>query len=76
MHPWSETYDRELEDIFAIQDEISAAIVAALKERLGLQLEAVPQVNAPANTEAHDAYLRGRYLQWNRSPPRRSPREL
>jgi TolB-like protein/Tfp pilus assembly protein PilF len=61
-HLWSETYDRKLDDIFAIQDEISAAIVAALKERLGLQLEAVPRVNAPANTEAHDAYLRGRYL--------------
>jgi len=61
-HLWSETYDRKLDDIFAIQDEISAAIVAALKERLGLQLEAVPRVTAPANTEAHDAYLRGRYL--------------
>jgi TolB-like protein/DNA-binding winged helix-turn-helix (wHTH) protein len=62
FHLWSETYNRKLDDIFVIQDEISAAIVAALKERLGLQLEAVPRVNAPANTEAHDAYLRGRYL--------------
>jgi TolB-like protein/DNA-binding winged helix-turn-helix (wHTH) protein len=61
-HLWSQVYDRELESIFAVQDEISAAIVAALKDRLGLQLEAVPRVIAPANTEAYDAYLRGRYL--------------
>jgi len=62
FHLWSETYDRELENIFAVQDEISAAIVGALKEHLGLQVEAAPQVIATANTEAHEAYLRGRYL--------------
>ena len=62
FHLWSGTYDRELDDIFAVQDEISAAIVTALKEHVGLQLEATPRVTAAANTEAHDAYLRGRYL--------------
>ena len=61
-HLWSETYDRELENIFATQGEISAAIVVALKESLGLELEAAPRVIAAASTEAHDAYLRGRYL--------------
>ena len=62
FHLWSETYDRELENIFALQDEISAAIVGALKEHLGLPVEAAPRVIAAANTEAHDAYLRGRHL--------------
>ena len=62
FHLWSETYDRELVNIFAVQDEISAAIVGALKEHLGLQVEAAPRVIAAANTEAHAAYLRGRYL--------------
>ncbi|MCH7833495.1 MAG: tetratricopeptide repeat protein [Proteobacteria bacterium] len=62
FHLWSETYDRELANIFAVQDEISAAIVEALKEHLGLQVEVAPRVIAAANTEAHDAYLRGRYL--------------
>jgi TolB-like protein len=62
FHLWSETYDRELENIFAVQDEISAAIVESLKEHLGLQVEAAPRVIAAANTEAHDAYLRGRHL--------------
>ena len=61
-HLWSDTYDREIEDIFAIQDEIAAAIVVALKDRLGLEVEATPRVIATANTEAHEAYLRGRYL--------------
>ena len=62
FHLWSETYDRELENIFAVQDEVSAAIVEALKEHLGLQIEVVPRVMAAANSEAHDAYLRGRHL--------------
>ncbi len=62
FHLWSETYDRDLEDIFAVQDEISAAIVMALKEHLELQVEAAPRVIAAANTDAHEAYLRGRYL--------------
>jgi TolB-like protein/Tfp pilus assembly protein PilF len=61
-HLWSQTYDRELDNIFAVQDEISAAIVGALREHLGLQVEAAPRVIAAANTEAHDAYLRGRHL--------------
>jgi TolB-like protein len=68
FHLWSETYDRELENIFAVQDEISAAIVEALREHLGLQVEAAPRVIAAANTEAHDAYLRGRHLVVQRTP--------
>ena len=67
-HLWSESYDRTLDDIFAIQDEISADIVEALKEHLGLQVGATPRVIAAANTEAHDAYLRGRYLVVQRTP--------
>ena len=59
---WSNAYDREVGSIFKIQDEISAAIVEALKERLGLELEVKPQVIAAVSTEAHDAYLRGRFL--------------
>lgn len=65
---WSEMYDRELESIFAVQDEISAAIVGALQAHLELQVEAAPRVVATANTEAHEAYLRGRYLVTQRTP--------
>jgi TolB-like protein len=62
FHLWSNTYDRELENVFAVQDEISATIVVALKEQLGLQVAAAPRVIEAANTEAYEAFLRGRYL--------------
>ena len=63
-HLWSETYDRELDDIFAVQDEIAAAISDALKMKLVLVAgEAVqPTVIRAANTDAYDTYLQGREL--------------
>jgi TolB-like protein len=54
-HLWSETYDRELDDIFAIQDEIAKAIVAALRETLGDTLAKAP-VSVKADTDNVDAY--------------------
>jgi TolB-like protein len=66
-HLWSETYDRKLENIFAVQDEISVAIVEALKESLNIQLETTRKTLTATNIEAHDAYLRGRYLVAQRS---------
>jgi TolB-like protein/Tfp pilus assembly protein PilF len=62
FHLWSETYDRQIEDVFAVQDEISAAIVAELQEHLGLQVGAAPRVRTAENPAAHEAYLRGLYL--------------
>ena len=57
---WSETYDRQLEDVFAIQDEISRAIVDALKLRLVGDAAAV--VPPTKNLEAYTPYLKGRFL--------------
>lgn len=65
FHLWSQTYDRELADVFAIQDEISAAIGEALKAKLALQgddTEALPRVAEAGNTAAYEAFLKGRYL--------------
>jgi tetratricopeptide (TPR) repeat protein len=57
---WNETYDRQLEDVFAVQDEISHAIVDALKIRLGSEQA---QVVAPTkNLEAYTLYLKGRFF--------------
>jgi TolB-like protein len=56
-HLWSETYDRELDDIFAIQDEIANAIVAALRGTLGVD-EAPRAVTVRADTDNLDAYQR------------------
>jgi len=58
-HLWSETYDRELTDIFAIQDEISAAIVDALKVHL-TDAEGAGATRA-VNLEAYNFYLLGRH---------------
>jgi serine/threonine-protein kinase len=61
-HLWSETYDRQLDDIFAIQDEIARAVVDALK--VELLVERGPQTAsvAPATTDAYLLYLRGKHL--------------
>ncbi|MGE5759195.1 MAG: protein kinase domain-containing protein [Gemmatimonadota bacterium] len=59
-HIWSETYDRQLEDVFAIQDEISRAIVEALKLRLGG--DAGPLVVPTKNIEAYNIYLKARFF--------------
>ena len=58
---WSKRFDRELADVFAIQDEIAATIVDELKSGLG---DATPSAKATAAkpaAEAHDAYLKGMY---------------
>ena len=64
-HIWSEKYDRDLEDIFAIQDEISLMIVENLKVKL-LEKEKTKLLRRyTENQEAYDLYLKGRYF-WNR----------
>ncbi len=65
FHIWSEKYDRELDDIFAIQDEISLAIVDKLKVRLlGEERSALIKRHTDDH-EAHNLYLQGLYF-WNR----------
>ncbi|MEJ2239675.1 MAG: protein kinase [Gemmatimonadales bacterium] len=60
-HLWSESYDRQMEDVFAIQDEISRAIVDALKVQLGGDTERLV-VPATENLEAYTMYLKGRFF--------------
>jgi serine/threonine protein kinase/thioredoxin-like negative regulator of GroEL len=55
---WSETYERELQGVFALQDEITRAIVDALKIKLAISLPAHEQ----RNTEGYDLYLQGLYF--------------
>lgn len=57
-HIWSETYDRELEDVFAIQDEIAATVVEKLRITL---LDSVPKVQE-ANPEAYALFLQARHM--------------
>ncbi len=57
---WSETYDRELEDVFSIQDEIASNIVGALQLTLSPGEKRGIQAERTADVRAYDLYLRGR----------------
>jgi TolB-like protein len=61
FHIWSETYDRKLERVFALQDEIAQRIGAALKGSLGVSAPAAA-ARAPIDPAAYDEYLKGRAL--------------
>ncbi|MEO7258963.1 MAG: hypothetical protein ABIW35_05380 [Luteimonas sp.] len=65
FHAWSQTYDRKLADIFAIQDEIARAIGDELKVRIVGAEEGGAVSAGTMNLEAHDLYLRGLAL-WQR----------
>ncbi|HEX6809733.1 MAG TPA: protein kinase, partial [Gemmatimonadaceae bacterium] len=66
---WSERFDRDLDDIFAIQDEIARGIVEQLQVTLGLKQGATPLVARPTDDlEAYQLYLRGREAAILRSP--------
>ncbi|UCE19255.1 MAG: protein kinase [Gemmatimonadota bacterium] len=65
FHLWSEKYDRKLEDIFAIQDEISLAIVDKLKVKLLRQEKTALVRRHTVDQEAYNLYLKGLYF-WNR----------
>jgi serine/threonine-protein kinase len=64
-HLWSEEYDRELADVFAVQDDLARAIVGALRVTLQRPAGGALVKPATADLEAHDLYLQGRF-HWNR----------
>jgi TolB-like protein/thioredoxin-like negative regulator of GroEL len=59
VHEWSETYDRKLDNIFAIQDEIGAAVVEALKVQM---LSAEAPTARETDAEAYALYLKAKYF--------------
>ena len=61
-HLWAERYDRDLTDIFALQDEISEAIVKALKLKLLPEEKAAIEQRGTSNVEAYNLYLMARQL--------------
>jgi adenylate cyclase len=68
-HIWSDTYDRKLEDIFAVQDEISKTIAEQLREKLSSYEKAEPLIKSETkNIEAYNLVLKGRYY-WNKWMP-------
>jgi TolB-like protein/class 3 adenylate cyclase/Tfp pilus assembly protein PilF len=61
FHLWSETYERELNDIFAVQEGIAQAVASSLQVKL-LGGKAARPSTQPRNVEAYNAYLQGRYF--------------
>ncbi|MDB5198250.1 MAG: hypothetical protein JWO92_213 [Chitinophagaceae bacterium] len=68
FHLWSEKYDRETDDIFAIQDEVALSVTEKLKISLLETEKAIITKNPTENKEAYDLYLKGRFY-WNRRGP-------
>ena len=77
-HLWAERYDRDLEDIFAIQDEISKAIVDALKIRLLPAEKKAMEQRGTSSAEAYNLYLLARqyWVTGNHGDPRREERVM
>lgn len=74
-HLWSHTFDRRLEDIFAIQEEIARKVVELVRPSLGPAVELDLQRYAPRDMRAYEFYLRGRQLEgrttavsWRQAP--------
>ncbi|MDQ3222921.1 MAG: protein kinase, partial [Gemmatimonadota bacterium] len=61
---WSDSYDRDLADVFAVQEEIARAIVSALRVQLGGKPDSALSAQPTRNLEAYDLYLKGRFS-WN-----------
>ena len=61
-HVWADRFDRDLTDIFAVQDELTQEIIAALKIKLSAPEKARFAAGGTKNVEAHDFFLRGREL--------------
>src|SRR5688500_17830515 len=61
-HLWAERYDRELTDIFAVQDDITQQIVAALKVTISQAEKSRIATGGTRDVNAHDCFLRGRKL--------------
>jgi TolB-like protein/Tfp pilus assembly protein PilF len=64
-HLWAEGYERNLHDILSLQAEVARAIAREIQVKLTVRAERLLDRTAAIDPEAHEAYLRGRYL-WNR----------
>src|SRR5262249_48004088 len=72
---WAETYDRDIRDVFAVQDDVANTIVATLRDRLGLGLSGpapAPRRPDTASVQAYQLYLKGRYFWARRTPETRT----
>ena len=64
-HVWSDTFDRGLGDVFAVQDEIATAVAAALQATLE---RGNPKARSPANFDAFEKFAQGEFFYYRRAP--------
>jgi TolB-like protein/cytochrome c-type biogenesis protein CcmH/NrfG len=67
-HVWSKTYERELKNVFEIEEELARSIAQSLRPKLVSSESTNLVKRSTANMEAHDLYLRGRFLWQKRTP--------
>jgi serine/threonine-protein kinase len=67
VYLWSETFDRQMQDVFSVEEEIARSIVRTLRVRLGVGMEDAPARLRPS-VSAYDYYLKGRYHWHHRTP--------
>ncbi len=67
-HLWSKTYERELKSVFQLEDELARSIAQALRPKLVTSPPTSLVKPSTANIDAHDLYLRGRFLWQKRTP--------
>ena len=65
---WSERYDREMADIFELQDDLAQTVVEALKVHVSADISQARLSRATENVDAYELYLKGRY-HWNQKTP-------
>jgi TolB-like protein/Flp pilus assembly protein TadD len=68
VYLWSETFDRQMLDVFSIQEDIARAIVRTLRVQLAVESEAAPMGRSRTAISSYDWYLKGRYY-WHRRTP-------
>jgi len=73
VHIWADRFDRELADIFAVQDELTQEIISALKIKLSEREKALIVSSGTTNVDAHDFFLKGR--EWIFGPGLKKGRE-
>ncbi|MEJ2722591.1 MAG: protein kinase, partial [bacterium] len=64
-HLWNESYELDFKDVLSVQRDVARAIAGAIEIELTPQEAGALSASGPVNTEAHEAYLKGRY-HWNR----------
>jgi TolB-like protein/DNA-binding winged helix-turn-helix (wHTH) protein len=64
-HLWAKSYERELKDVLALQDEVARDIAGEIRSSVTAKQGANLQASVPVDPQAHEAYLRGRYW-WHR----------